>query len=294
MCEIFSNVFQAKMHLMSECWRHAWSSRLPKNPKIHLFKQNLWIQVKKMDFWISQGFFFFFLIFLDSSKGCLDFWVSKSKIQKNSRKKKDFCKNPTFTCIFLDFLEKSIFFLEFFWFLISGLEKSIFFLGFFGFLQKSIFFLGFVTFFENSIFFLEFFWIFDLGNPKIQTPFRRIQKNQKKYLGKSKNPSFWPESKDSVWKDGFLDFWIFGWTILRNPRLHRLDLNPSIQVERWIVVFLFPFFGRISALKKKINQEWLQLSFDLREQASCILYVFFHGFFIISYCIDMYIYACPP
>ena len=62
----------------------------PKIQKIHLFKQNLWIQVKKMDFWISQGFFWDF--FLDSSKGCLDFWVSKSKIQKNSRKKMDFSK----------------------------------------------------------------------------------------------------------------------------------------------------------------------------------------------------------
>ena len=50
---------------------------------------------------------FFFWIFLDSSKGSLDFGVSKSKIQtnsrkkmefskkvKNPRKKMDFCKNP--------------------------------------------------------------------------------------------------------------------------------------------------------------------------------------------------------
>ena len=201
----------------------------------------------------------------------------------------DFCKNPTFTCIFWIFWKNQSFSLSFFGCLISGLEKSIFFLGFFGFLQKSIFFLGFFTFFENSIFFLEFFWIFDLETQKSKHPFEESKKIQKN-LGKSKNQSFWPESKDSVWKDWFLDFWIFGWTILRNPRLHRFDLNPSIQVERWIVVFLFPFFGR---LKKRINQEWLQLSFDLREQTSCILYVFFHGFFIISYCIDMYIYACP-
>ena len=65
------------------------STKTSKNPKIHLFKQNLWIQVKKMDFWISQGFFGFFW---DSSKGCLDFWVSKSKIKKNSRKKMKFSK----------------------------------------------------------------------------------------------------------------------------------------------------------------------------------------------------------
>ena len=144
----------------------------PKNPKIHLFKQNLWIQVKKMDFWISQGFFW---IFLDSSKGCLDFWVSKSKIQKNSRKKMDFCKNPTFTCIFLDFLEKSIFFLEFFWifdirigkinlfprFFLDFCKNPSFPLGFLPFFEKSIFSLGFFTFFEKSIFFLT------LGNPKI-------------------------------------------------------------------------------------------------------------------------------
>jgi len=48
-----------------------------------------------------------------------------------------------------------------------------------------------------------------------------------------------------------MDFWIFGSTILRNPKLHLLDLNPGILVERWIVGVLFPFFGRISALKKK-------------------------------------------
>ena len=130
-----------------------------------------------MDFWISQGFF---LIFLDSSKGCLDFWASKSKIQKNSRKKMDFCKNPTFTCIFWIFWKNQSFSLSFFGCLISGLEKSIFFLGFFGFLQKSIFFLGFFTFFENSIFFLEFFWIFDLETQKSKHPFEESKKIQKK------------------------------------------------------------------------------------------------------------------
>ena len=150
-------------------------------PKIQKSK-NPSFQTESLDSGQKDGFLDFprfFWIFLDSSKGCLDFWVSKSKIQKNSRKKMefskkvknprkkmDFCKNPTFTCIFLDFLEK-------------------------------------------SIFFLEFFWIFDLETQKSKHPFEESKKIQKN-LGKSKNPSFWPESKDSVWKDGFLDFWIFG------------------------------------------------------------------------------------
>ena len=150
----------------------------------------------------------------------------------------DFCKNPTFTCIFLDFLEKSIFFLEFFWifdirigiihlfpaffldfcknpsfslvffgFLISGLEKSIFFLGFFGFLQKSIFFLRFFTFFEKSIFFLEFFWIFDLETQKSKHPFEESKKIQKKTLGNPKIHLFDLNPKILFEK---MDFWIFG------------------------------------------------------------------------------------
>ena len=125
MCENFSNIFQAKMHLMSECWRHAWSSRLPQKSKNPSF------QTESLDSGQKDGFLDFPRFFWILRKGVWIFWVSKSKIQKNLRKKMDFCKNPTFTCIFLDFLEKSIFFLEFFGFLISGLEKSIFFLGFF-------------------------------------------------------------------------------------------------------------------------------------------------------------------
>ena len=181
-------------------------------------------QTESLDSGQKDGFLDFprfFWIFLDSSKGCLDFWVSKSKIQKNSRKKIDFCKNPTFTCMFLDFLEKSIFFLKFFWifdirigkinlfpsFFLDFCKNPSFFLVFFwnfdirigkihlfprfffGCLQKSIFFLGFFTFFEKSIFFLEFFWIFDLETQKSKHPFEESKKIQKN-LGKSKNPSF--------------------------------------------------------------------------------------------------------
>lgn len=78
------------------------------------FTQNIWIQVLKIKFCIFEdcstknpffqtkfldsgqknGFLdflgFFLEIFLDASKGCLDFWFSKSKIQKKSRKKMDF------------------------------------------------------------------------------------------------------------------------------------------------------------------------------------------------------------
>ena len=82
-----------------------------------------------------------------------------------------------------------------------------------------------VGFLQKSIFFLEFFWIFDLETQKSKHPFEESKKIQKN-LGKSKNPSFWPESKDSVWKDGFLDFWIF-WQPAR-PRMssalgHKMD-----------------------------------------------------------------------
>ena len=66
-----------------------------------------------------------------------------------------------------------------------------------------------VGFLQKSIFFLEFFWIFDLETQKSKHPFEESKKIQKN-LGKSKHPSFWPESKDSVWKDGFLDFWAGG------------------------------------------------------------------------------------
>ena len=91
-----------------------------KNPTIHLstrilgFKSKRWslgflrvvqpkiqksknpsFQTESLDSGQKDGFLDFlgfFWIFLDSSKGCLDFWVSKSKIQKNSRKKMDFSK----------------------------------------------------------------------------------------------------------------------------------------------------------------------------------------------------------
>ena len=55
-----------------------------KNPKIHLFKQNLWIQVKKMDFWISHGFFGFFWIL---RKGVWIFGFPSQKPKKTQGKR---------------------------------------------------------------------------------------------------------------------------------------------------------------------------------------------------------------
>ena len=170
-----------------------------------------------MDFWISQGFFG---IFLDSSKGCLDFWVSKSKIQKNSRKKMDFCKNPTFTCIFLDFWKNPSFSLSFFGFLISGLEKSIFFLGFFLifakihlfpwvfylFLKNPSFPLGFLLFLKNPSFSLSFFG-FLTWKPKNPNTLSKNPKKSKKTLGNPKIHLFDLNSKILFEK---MDFWIFG------------------------------------------------------------------------------------
>ena len=151
-------------------------------PKIQKSK-NPSFQTESLDSGQKDGFLDFprfFWIFLDSSKGCLDFWVSKSKIQKNSRKRWIFAKIQFLPAFFWIFWKNQSFSLSFFRFLISGLEKSIFFLGFYGFLQKSIFFLGFFIFFENFIFFLEFFWIFDLETQKSKHPFEESQKNPKK------------------------------------------------------------------------------------------------------------------
>ena len=75
------------------------------------------------------------------------------------------------------------------------------------------------------------FW---LGNPKIQTPFRRTQ-NPKKNLGNPKINLFDLNPKILFEK---MDFWIFGWTILRNPRLHLLDSNPR-KMDCWIFVSIF-------------------------------------------------------
>ena len=284
MCEIFSNVFQAKMHLMSECWRHAWSSRLPKNPKIHLFKQNLWIQVKKMDFWISQGFFW---IFLDSSKGCLDFWVSKSKTQNNSRKKMDFCKNPTFTCIFLIFWKNPSFSLSFFGFLISGLEKSIFFLVFLDFCKNPSFPWVFYFFWKFHLFPWVFLGVW-LGNPKIQTPFRRIQKNPKK-------PWEIQKSIFLTWIQRFcLKRWIFGFLVEQSSEIQDFIVWTWIQVFKLkdgLLYFCFHFLAEFRRLKQRINQEWLQLSFDIEGTGSmhfiCVFPWFFHHFIL-----HWYVYIC--
>ena len=198
-------------------------------------------QTESLDSGQKDGFLDFprfFWIFLDSSKGCLDFWVSKSKIQKNSRKKMDFwknvknprkkmdfCKNPKKTRKKMDFSNPDIKKskkprkkMDFCKIPKKHLGKRWIFSnpdiknpkklkekdGFFQKIQKNA---GKSWIFAKIHLFPWVFLDFWLGNPKIQTPFRRIQKNLKKNPRKSKNPSFWPESKDSVWK---MDFWIFG------------------------------------------------------------------------------------
>ena len=266
-------------------------------PKIQKSK-NPSFQTESLDSGQKDGFLdfrrVFFWIFLDSSKGCLDFWVSKSKIKKNSRKKMDSCKNPTSTCIFLDFLEKSIFFLKFFWIFDIRIEKIHLFPRCFWIFAKIHLFPWVFYFFWKFHLFPWVFLDFWLGNPKIQTPFRRIQKNQKKTLGTPKIHLFDLNPKILFEK---MDFWIFGFLVEQSSEIQDFIVWTWIQVFKLkdgLLYFCFHFLAEFRRLKKRINQEWLQLSFDLREQASCILYVFFHGFFIISYCIDMYIYACPP
>ena len=150
----------------------------------------------------------------------------------------DFCKNPTFTCIFLDFLEKSIFFREFFWIFDIRIGKiNLFPRFFFGFLQKSIFSLGFFTFFWKIHLFpwvFYFFWKihlfpwvfldFWLGNPKIQTPFRRIQKNPKK-------PWEIQKSIFLTWIQRFcLKRWIFGFLVEQSSEIQDFIFWTWIQV----------------------------------------------------------------
>ena len=201
-------------------------------------------------------------------KGCFFFWI--------------FWKNQSFS-------------LSFFRFLISGLEKSIFFLGFYGFLQKSIFFLGFFIFFENFIFFLEFFLIFDLETQKSKHPFEESQKNPKKpwEIQKSIFLTWIQRFCLKRWIFGFLDFWL-----KQSSEIQDFIVWTWIQVFKLkdgLLYFCFHFLAEFRRLKKRINQEWLQLSFDLREQASYILYVCFHGFssFHIAL-IYIYIYMLVP
>ena len=251
MCEMFSNVFQAEMHLMSECWRHAWSSRLPKNPKIQksiLSNRIFGFRSKRWIFGFPKVFLDFFGFF-ERVFGFLGFQV---KNPKKLKEKDGFLQKSNFYLHFLDVLEKSIFFLEFFWILISGLEKSIFFLGifwifakiylfprffwifdirigkihlfptcFWDFCKNPSFSLGFFTFFEKSIFFLEFFWIFDLA---IQTPFRRIQKNPKK-------PWEIQKSIFLTWIQRFcLKRWIFGFLVEQSSEIQDFIFWTWIQV----------------------------------------------------------------
>ncbi len=99
---------------------------------------------------------------------------------------------------------------------------------------------------------------------------RKPKKNKKK-LGNQKiikNQSFWPESKDSIWKDGFLDSWIFG-----------------------------SIWSRISASKN--DKKSKMISKQLWLQGTDIMHFIrvFDVFFIIwycIYCICTYILACPP
>ena len=185
-------------------------------------------QTESLDSGQKDGFLDFprfFWIFLDSSKGCLDFWVSKSKIQKNSRKKMDFSKkvkNPREKMDFSKkgkkpkgkdgFLQKSQ----------KKPRKKIDFSnpdiknpkklkekdGFFQKIQKNA---GKSWIFAKIHLFPWVFLDFWFGNPKIQTPFRRIQKNPKKTLG--------------------------------NPKIHLFDLNPKILFEK-MDFWIFGFLGR--------------------------------------------------
>ena len=141
-----------------------------------------------MDFWISQGFFGFFL---DSSKGCLDFWVSKSKIQKNSRKKMDFCKKSNFYLhFFLIFWKNPSFSLSFFWIFDIRIGKiHLFPRFFFDFCKNPSFSLGFLLFLKIPSFSLSFFG-FLTWKPKNPNTLSKNPKKIQKNLGKSKNPSF--------------------------------------------------------------------------------------------------------
>ena len=189
-------------------------------PKIQKSK-NPSFQTESLDSGQKDGFLDFprfFLDFFGFFERVFGFLGFQIKNPKNSRKKMDFCKNPTFTCIFLDFLEKSIFFLEFFWIFDIRIGKINLFLGFFWifakihlfpwvfylFLKNPSFPLGFLLFLKNPSFSLSFFG-FLTWKPKNPNTLSKNPKKSKKTL--------------------------------RNPKIHLFDLNPKILFEKmdfWI------------------------------------------------------------
>ena len=200
-------------------------------------------------------------------KGCFFFWI--------------FWKNQSFS-------------LSFFRFLISGLEKIHLFPRFLWIFAKiHLFPWVFLFFLKISFFFLEFFWIFDLETQKSKHPFEESQKKSKKTLGNPKIHLFDLNPKILFEK---MDFWIFGFLVEQSSEIQDFIVWTWIQVFKLkdgLLYFCFHFLAEFRRLKKRINQEWLQLSFDLREQASYILYVCFHGFSSFHIAL-IYIYACPP
>ena len=173
-----------------------------------------------------------FFGFFERVFGFLGFQV---KNPKKLKEKDGFLQKSNFYLHFLDVLEKSIFFLEFFWILISGLEKSIFFLGIF-------------WIFAKIYLFPRFFWIFDIRIGKINLfprCFLDFCKNQSFSLGFLlflKNPSFslsffgfltWqPKNPNTLSKNPKKSQKTLG-----NPKIHLFDLNPKILFEKmdfWI------------------------------------------------------------
>ena len=145
-------------------------------------------------------------------------------------------------------------------------------------------------FFWKFHFFPWVFWIFDLETQKSKHPFEESQKNPKK-------PWEIQKSIFLTWIQRFcLKRWIFGFLVEQSSEIQDFIVWTWIQVFKLkdgLLYFCFHFLAEFRRLKKRINQEWLQLSFDLREQASYILYVCFHGFssFHIAL-IYIYIYIC--
>ena len=219
-------------------------------------------QTESLDSGQKDGFLDFprfFWIFLDSSKGCLDFWVSKSKIQKKLKEKDGFLQRiQLLPACFLDFLEKSIFFLKFFWIFDIRIGKINLFPSFFlDFCKKSIFFLGFFWNFDIRIgkinlfprFFLDF-----CKNPSFSLGFLLFLKNPSFSLNffgfltwKPKNPNTLSKNPKKSKKT------------LGNPKIHLFDLNPKILFEKmdfWIFEFLVE---QSSEIQDFIFWTWIQV-----------------------------------
>ena len=192
-------------------------------PKIQKSK-NPSFQTESLDSGQKDGFLDFprfFLDFFGFFERVFGFLGFQIKNPKKLKEKDGFLQKSNFYLHFFGFFGKINLFPCFFGFLISGLEKSIFFLGFFFwifakihlfpwvfylFLKNQSFPLGFLLFLKNPSFSLSFFG-FLTWKPKNPNTLSKNPKKSQKTLGNPKIHLFDLNPKILFEK---MDFWIFG------------------------------------------------------------------------------------